>query len=97
MTPPTQVLTSFLLAIAFQPASADLELHQERIYLGMLGVGLALVGTVLLVFDVVVGQPTALVVAALMAVVIAGIAALPALLDREPASGSGLRGRRRRG
>jgi hypothetical protein len=127
----TQVLTGFLLAIAFQPAFADLADYQQRIYLVLvliavlttalglapvnlhralfgqrvklvvvrfghlvlrlvlLGVSLVLVGTVLLVFDVVLGLETALVVTALMALVVAGLGALPALLhrDREPGTG----------
>lgn len=118
----TQVLTGFLLAIAFQPAFGDLEEYQQRIYLVLvviavlttalglapvslhralfrqrvklvvvqvghlilrlvlLGVGLVLVGTVLLVFDVVVGLRAALVAAGLTAVLTAGFAALPALV-----------------
>ena len=120
----TQILTGFLLAIAFQPAFADLEDYQQRIYLVLvviavlttalglapvslhralfrrqvkllvvrvghlvlrlvlLGVGLVLVGTVLLVFDVVVGLPQALVVAAATALTIAGMGVLPGLLLR---------------
>jgi hypothetical protein len=119
-----QILTGFLLAIAFQPSFDDLETYQQRIYLVLvltavlttalglapvslhralfrrrvkllvvrlghlilrlvlLGVGLVLVGTVLLVFDVVAGLPVALAAAGLTAVVVAAIGALPALLHR---------------
>ncbi|SDT38652.1 hypothetical protein SAMN04488543_4087 [Friedmanniella luteola] len=130
----TQVLTGFLLAIAFQPAFADLERYQQRIYLVvvvvavltvalglapvslhralfrqrvkqlvvrlghvilrlvLLGVGLVLVGTVLLVFDVVAGLRPALVAAGVTAAVVAGIGVLPALVLRVRPTGS----RRRR-
>lgn len=125
----TQVLTGFLLAVAFQPAFGGLETYQQRIYLVLvvvavlttalglapvslhralfrrrakrpvvavghrvlrlvlLGVGLVLVGTVLLVFDVVVGMPVALVVAALTAVVVAAVGVLPGLLLRRSRDG----------
>ena len=124
----TQVLTGFLLAVAFQPRFDDLETYQQRIYLVLvvvavlttalglapvslhralfrrraktlvvavghqvlrlvlLGVGLVLVGTVLLVFDVVVGMPVAVVVAALTAVVVAALGVLPGLLLRRSAA-----------
>ena len=52
----------------------------------LLGVGLVLVGTVLLVFDVVVGMPVAVVVAALTAVVVAALGVLPGLLLRRSAA-----------
>lgn len=120
----TQILTGFLLAIAFQPAFADLQDYQQRIYLVLvviavlttalglapvslhralfrrrvkvlvvevghvvlrvvlLGVGLVLVGTVLLVFDVVAGLDVAVVVAVATATVIATIGVLPGLLLR---------------
>ena len=99
------VISVLTTALALAPVSLHRALFRRRVKklvvgfghvvlrLVLLGVGLALVGTVLLVFDVVVGQPTALVVAALTALVIAGIAALPALLHRE-AAGAGRRGRR---
>ena len=134
-----QVLTGFLLAIAFQPAFADLEDYQQQVYLVLvvvavlttalglapvslhralfrrqvkllvvtfghrilqlvlLGVGLVLVGTVLLVFDVVAGLRTALVAAGLIAVVVAGIGVLPALLQRGRANDPRTPGGRREG
>lgn len=46
----------------------------------LFGVGLLLVGSVLLVFDVVVGRTAAVVAAAVVALVIAGIAVLPTVL-----------------
>ena len=124
----TQILTGFLLSIAFQPTFDELEPYQQRIYLVLvvvavlttalglapvslhrslfrqraklavvqlghrilrlvlLGVGVVLAGTVLLVFDVVLGLRAALLVAGGTAVVIAALGALPALssLRRSP-------------
>ena len=118
----TQILTGFLLSIAFQPTFDDLTPFQEQIYLVLvviavlttalaltpvslhrslfrrraklvvvrvghlilrlvlLGVGLVLVGTVLLVFDVVVNRGTALAVAGVVALVLVALGLLPVLL-----------------
>ncbi len=54
----------------------------------LLGVGLVLVGTVLLVFDVVVGLSAALAVSGLVAAVVAAIGILPGVLHRGRRSGS---------
>lgn len=122
----TQILTGFLLSIAFQPKFGDLTRFQERVYLVLvviavlttalalapvslhrslfrrraklvvvrvghlilrlvlLGVGLVLVGTVLLVFDVVLGRGTALAVAGAVALVLVALGLLPVLLRRAP-------------
>ena len=119
----TQILTGFLLAIAFQPTFDELEPYQHRIYLVLvvvavlttalglapvslhrslfrqhaklavvqlghvilrlvlLGVGLVLTGTVLLVFDVVLGLRPALLVAGGTALVIVALGSLPALVS----------------
>ena len=119
----TQILTGFLLAIAFQPTFDELEAYQHRIYLVLvvvavlttalglapvslhrslfrqraklevvqlghrilrlvlLGVGLVLTGTVLLVFDVVLGLRAALLVAGATALVIVALGSLPALMS----------------
>jgi hypothetical protein len=120
----TQILTGFLLAIAFQPAFDSLEEYQRRVYVGLvvvsvlttafglapvslhrglfrhrekrvvvraghlilqlvlLGVGLVLTGTLLLVVDVVLGLTAGLVAAGVLALVLAAIALLPLLLER---------------
>lgn len=117
----TQILTGFLLSIAFQPTFAELSTFQHRIYLTLvvaavlttalglapvnlhralfrrgvkarlvrlghrilratlLGVAVVLTGTVLLVFDVVVGRHAALLVAGGVALVIVGLALLSRL------------------
>lgn len=119
----TQILTGFLLAIAFQPTFDELEAYQQRIYLVLvvvavvttalglapvslhrslfrqrakravvqlghvilrlvlLGVGLVLTGTVLLIFDVVLGLRPALVAAGSTALVVAALGLLPALVN----------------
>lgn len=51
-----------------------------RIVLG--GVGLVLVGTVLLIFDVVLNRPVAVIAASAMAVVIIGLGLLPLIVRR---------------
>lgn len=121
----TQILTGFLLAIAFQPRFETLTDFQQRIYLFLVlaavtttGLGLAPVnlhrglfrrhikyrtvqtahillrlalagvatvsaGTVLLIFDVVVGQPEAYLAAGGVVVLIIAIASLPAILRRQ--------------
>lgn len=118
----TQILTGFLLSIAFQPTFDNLTPFQERVYLVLvvvavlttalalapvslhrslfrrraklvvvrvghlilrlvlLGVGLVLVGTVLLVFDVVLGRGVALAVAGAVALVLVALGLLPVLL-----------------
>jgi hypothetical protein len=120
----TQILSGFLLAIAFQPKFADLTNFQRTVYLGLVvtaalatalalapvslhrglfrqhrkkllvqtthvtlrctlaGVGLVLIGTILLIFDVAVGLTPAIWAAAAMAVVLIGIALLPIFLGR---------------
>ena len=120
----TQILTGFLLAIAFQNRFEDLTTFQHRVYLilvmaatittalglapvnlhrvlfrqhakevvvtvahvmlrfTLLGVGLVLVGTVLLIFDVVVNRQSAWIAAGATFVVLALIAALPVILRR---------------
>ncbi len=120
----TQILTGFLLAIAFQNRFEDLDSFQQRIYLilvmaatittalglapvnlhrvlfrqhakevvvtvahvllrfTLLGVGLVLVGTVLLIFDVVLDRRSAWIAAGATFVVLAIIAALPMILRR---------------
>ena len=132
----TQILTGFLLAIAFQPTFDELEAYQQQIYLVLvlvavlttalglapvslhrslfrqqaklavvqlghvilrlvlLGVGLVLTGTVLLVFDVVLGLRAALLAAGLTALVITVLGLLPALLNLRREHRSGSRARR---
>ena len=118
----TQIITGFLLAIAFQNRFTELDLFQERVYLGLVlaavlttarglapvnlhrvlfrkhakdavvqiahvmlritlvGVGITLTGTVLLIFDVVLDRTAAVIAAAVIAVVLTAIAALPRIL-----------------
>ena len=120
----TQILTGFLLAIAFQTKFDDLTTFQHRIYLILVlttvlttalglapvnlhrglfrqhakrvvvqtahvimrmtlaGVGLALTGTVLLIFDVVVGRESAWIAAGATSVGLAIIAVLPQIIRR---------------
>ncbi|HWH99664.1 MAG TPA: DUF6328 family protein [Propionibacteriaceae bacterium] len=120
----TQILTGFLLAIAFQNRFEDLTTFQHRVYLilvlaavtttalglapvslhrelfrqhakgvvvkiahvllrlTLLGVGLVLVGTVLLIFDVAVDRESAWIAAGTTFAIIAIIAALPQILRR---------------
>ena len=118
----TQIITGFLLAIAFQNRFTELDRFQEGVYLGLVlaavlttamglapvnlhrvlfrkhakevvvqiahvllritlvGVGIILSGTVLLIFDVVLDRSTAVIAAAVIAVVLVAIAALPHIL-----------------
>ena len=120
----TQILTGFLLAIAFQNRFEDLTTFQHRVYLilvlaavtttalglapvnlhrelfrqhakevvvkiahvllrlTLLGVGLVLVGTVLLIFDVVVDRESAWIAAGATFVGLAIIAVLPQIIRR---------------
>ncbi len=120
----TQILTGFLLAIAFQTRFAELSVWQHRVYLVLVviavlttalglapvnlhrglfrrhqkavivqtghlilravlvGVGLVLIGTVLLVFDVVVGRVAAVVAAAGVALALVLIGLLPYAVGR---------------
>jgi hypothetical protein len=120
----TQILTGFLLAVAFQPAFDRLAEYQQRIYVALvvvavlttalglapvslhrglfrrrakwvvvraghlilrlvlLGVGLVLTGTLLLVVDVVLGLTAGLVAAGALVAVLLAIAVLPLLLER---------------
>ncbi len=120
----TQILTGFLLAIAFQNRFADLNTFQQRVYLilvlaavittalglapvnlhrvlfrqhakevvvqiahvllqaTLFGVGVVLIGTVLLIFDVVVDRRTALIAAGATLIVLVVIAVLPSLFGR---------------
>ena len=120
----TQILTGFLLAIAFQNRFTELDRFQQNIYLGLVlaavltttlglapvnlhrvlfrqhakqmvvsvahvllrltlgGVGVVLVGTVLLIFDVVLDRRSAVVAAAATGVVLTAIAVLPRVLQR---------------
>jgi len=120
----TQILTGFLLAIAFQSRFDDLDRFQHGVYLVLVlaavlttllglapvnlhrvlfrqhakklivdvahvllrltlgGVGLVLVGTVLLIFDVVLDRRSAVVAAAVTGVVLMAIAVLPHGLRR---------------
>jgi uncharacterized membrane protein YqjE len=115
----TQILTGFLLSIAFQPTFRSLDEFQRIVYLllvgtavlttalslapvnlhrglfrrhakplvvgvahvivqvALAGVALVLVGTVLLIFDVVVGRNGALVAAGTTVLILVGLAALP--------------------
>jgi hypothetical protein len=118
----TQIITGFLLAIAFQNRFAELDRFQETVYLGLVlaavlttatglapvnlhrvlfrkhakevvvqiahvllritlvGVGITLTGSVLLIFDVVLDRSRAVIAAAVVAVVLGAIAALPHFL-----------------
>jgi hypothetical protein len=118
----TQIITGFLLAIAFQNRFTELDRFQEGVYLGLVvaavlttalglapvnlhrvlfrkhakeavveiahvllritlvGVGIILTGTVLLIFDVVLDRTTAVIAAAVIAVVLGAIAGLPHIL-----------------
>jgi hypothetical protein len=118
----TQIITGFLLAIAFQNRFTELDRFQEGVYLGLVlaavlttamglapvnlhrvlfrkhakevvvqiahvllritlvGVGIILTGTVLLIFDVVLDRTTAVIAAAVIAIVLVAIAALPHIL-----------------
>jgi hypothetical protein len=118
----TQIITGFLLAIAFQNRFAELDRFQQGVYLGLVlaavlttalglapvnlhrvlfrkqakevvveiahvllritlvGVGIILTGTVLLIFDVVLNRNVAVIAAAVVAVVLVAIAALPHIL-----------------
>ena len=118
----TQILTGFLLAVAFQSRFADLDRFQHVVYLVLVlaavlttvlglapvnlhrvlfrqhakklvvdvahvllrltlaGVGLVLVGTVLLVFDVVLDRRSAVIAAAATGVALTAIAVLPHVL-----------------
>ena len=120
----TQILTGFLLAVAFQPKFSDLSTGQHRLYLGLIvtavlttalalapvnlhralfrqrakvalvtcshailrlvlvGVGLVLAGTLVLIFDVVAGRDAAVVVGVLSVVVLLALGCLPALVRR---------------
>jgi hypothetical protein len=120
----TQILTGFLLAIAFQNRFSELDPFQHSIYLALVlaavlttilglapvnlhrtlfrqhakevvvsaahvllqltlaGVGVVLVGTVLLIFDVVVDRRSAVIAATATGVVLVAIAALPHLSRR---------------
>jgi Family of unknown function (DUF6328) len=120
----TQILTGFLLAIAFQNRFTELDQFQQSIYLGLVlaavlttalglapvnlhrvlfrqhakqlvvsvahvllrltlgGVGVVLVGTVLLIFDVVLDRRSAMIAAAATGVVLTAIAVLPHVLRR---------------
>jgi hypothetical protein len=120
----TQILTGFLLSIAFQPTFAKLGTFEHRVYLflvvtavlttalglapvnlhrglfrrhektvvvrvghrilrGVLaGVALVLVGTVLLIFDVVVGRTEAVLAAALTLLAVVALALVPRLVRR---------------
>jgi hypothetical protein len=118
----TQIITGFLLAIAFQNRFAELDRFQVGVYLGLVcaavlttamglapvnlhrvlfrkhakeaiveiahvllritlvGVGIILTGTVLLIFDVVLDRRTAVIAAAVSATVLVAIAGLPHIL-----------------
>lgn len=118
----TQILTGFLLSIAFQPVFAELDSFQHTVYLVLVmvavittalglapvnlhrglfrrhamgqlvaaahlivrivlgGVGLVLVGTVLLVFDVVVDRAVAVVAASAMALVVIVLGLIPRIV-----------------
>ena len=120
----TQILTGFLLAIAFQNRFNELDRFQHGIYLALVlaavlttilglapvnlhrvlfrqhakklivdvahillrltlgGVGVVLVGTVLLIFDVVLDRRSAVIAAAATGVVLTAIAVLPHVLRR---------------
>lgn len=118
----SQIMTGFLLAVAFQPRFADLTPVQHGLYLTLVvlgvgttalglapvylhrrlfrrgmklgvveighlivklmivAVGLLLLGTVTLIFDMTVGRVAALVVAGCLALLLAAIAAVPSWL-----------------
>jgi Family of unknown function (DUF6328) len=118
----TQIITGFLLAIAFQDRFVELDRFQQSVYLGLIlaavlttalglapvnlhrmlfrkhakdavvqiahvllritlvGVGIILTGAVLLIFDVVLDRRTAIIAAAVVALVLVAIAALPHIL-----------------
>lgn len=118
----TQILTGFLLSIAFQPSFSRLGVFDHRVYLVLVitavlttalglapvnlhrglfrrhekvvivrvghrilrfvlaGVALVLVGTVLLIFDVVAGRTTAVVASSLTLLVVLALALLPRLV-----------------
>jgi hypothetical protein len=120
----TQILTGFLLAIAFQNRFSELDRFQQGTYLVLVlaavlttilglapvnlhrmlfrqhakkvvvdvahillrltlaGVGLVLVGTVLLIFDVVLDRRSGVIAAAATGVVLTAIAVLPQVLRR---------------
>ena len=120
----TQILTGFLLAIAFQNRFSELDGFQQSIYLSLVlaavlttilglapvnlhrvlfrqhakklvvdvahvllrltlgGVGVVLIGTVLLIFDVVLDRRSAVIAAAATGVVLTAIAVLPHVLRR---------------
>jgi Family of unknown function (DUF6328) len=120
----TQILTGFLLSIAFQPTFAKLGVFEHRVYLILVvtavlttalglapvnlhrglfrrhekvavvrtghlilrfvlaGVALVLIGTVLLIFDLVVGQVEAILAAGLTLLVVVALALLPWLVRR---------------
>jgi hypothetical protein len=129
----TQILTGFLLAIAFQNRFSELDRFQHGVYLALVlaavlttilglapvnlhrvlfrqhakelvvgvahvllrltlgGVGVVMIGTVLLIFDVVVDRRSAVIAAAATGVVLTAIAVLPHLL-RRIATGRGQKG-----
>ena len=118
----TQIITGFLLAVAFADRFTELDRFQESVYLGLVlaavlttamglapvnlhrvlfrkhakdavvqiahillritlvGVGIILTGAVLLIFDVVLDRSRAIIAAAVVAVVLVAIAALPHIL-----------------
>ncbi len=118
----TQIITGFLLAVAFQNRFPELDRFQQWVYLGLVlaavlttalglapvnlhrvlfrkhakdavvqiahillritlvGVGIILTGAVLLIFDVVLDRNRAIIAAAVVAVVLVAIAALPHIL-----------------
>ena len=128
----TQILTGFLLSIAFQQRFADLSRAQHRTYLvlvlvavlttalalapvnlhrglfrehakvevvrtahimlrmALIGVAAVLIGTVLLIFDVVAGRSPALIAAAGTLLAVIALALLPVLVRRthSPSAGS---------
>lgn len=132
----TQILTGFLLAIAFQPRFTDLTDFQTNVYLVLVagavlttalalapvnlhrglfrrhaketvvqtahvilrvvlaGVGVVLIGTVVLIFDVVVGRTASYVGGGAMLLIVVLIGLLPAFLqvhtlEREPLDAGG--------
>lgn len=120
----SQIMTGFLLAVAFQPRFDQITPFQHALYLALvvlgvgttalglapvhlhrrlfrqgmklgvveighlivkimiIGVGLLLVGTVTLIFDVTVGRVPALVVAGLLLALLTAIAIIPSMLAR---------------
>jgi hypothetical protein len=135
----TQILTGFLLSIAFQPTFDDLDRFQRTVYLvlvvtavlttalslapvnlhrglfrrrakplvvsvghlivqaALCGVAVVLTGTVLLIFDVVVGRAEAQIAAGVAVLILVLLAALPFVLrlarPRDPANLRPRRGR----